>query len=250
VTFRPLLLAHAFDPAKHDPSGWHMSPKLDGVRAYWDGIGTLWSRHGNAFAKAPAHYLELLPRGVPLDGELYLGPGLFNDTIRAVKGSAGWDGLRYVAFDAPGDEPFERRLALAHRHWHDVVPQVPCEGLAHLMTTLREYEAEGLEGVMLREPFSLYVGKKSRSLLKVKTFHDLEVRVTGHVEGKGKHAGRLGALICALESGAVVEVGTGFSDAQREAPPPAGARITIKYQELTEKGIPRFPVFVCVRDYE
>lgn len=100
---RPLLLAHPWDPAKVDPTGWWVSDKLDGIRAYWDGEGALWSRRGKRFAKAPAEYLALLPQGMPLDGELYLGPGRFNDTVRAVKGHAGWGELRYVVFDAVRD---------------------------------------------------------------------------------------------------------------------------------------------------
>jgi DNA ligase-1 len=47
-----------------------------------------------------------------------------------------------------------------------------------------------------------------------------------------------------------VDVGTGLTDAERERPPAIGARITIKYQELTPAGVPRFPVFVAVRNYE
>jgi DNA ligase-1 len=252
---RPLLLAHPWTP-KIDPTGWHMSPKLDGVRAYWDGHGNLWSRQGNRFAKAPPEYLALLPEGVPLDGELYLGPGMFNDTIRAVKGDAGWAELRYVVFDQPAptsqidQRPFAYRIREAARVWHDVVEDVVCEGLDHMLATLREFEAQGLEGVMLRQAGSLYEGGRSRTLLKVKTFHDLEVTVRGYTAGKGKHAGRIGALVCELDSGAGVEVGTGLSDAQRENPPQIGARVTIKYQELTERGVPRFPVFVSERNYE
>lgn len=258
---RPLLLAHTWDPTKHDPTGWWISHKLDGIRAYWDGVGSLWSRQGNRFEKAPPEYLALLPEGVPLDGELYLGPGRFNDTVRAVKGDAGWGELRYVVFDAPptpspltgffvdGSYPFEKRLEYALCMWHDVVENVRCEGVDHLWSMLREAEAQGLEGLMLRQPGSLYEGKRSRSLLKVKTFHDLEVVVTGTIAGKGKHAGRMGALRCLLESsGAVVEVGTGFTDAEREQPWCPGTRITIKYQELTPAGVPRFPVYVRVRE--
>lgn len=266
---RPLLLAHTWDPAKLDPTGWWVSPKLDGIRAYWDGVGTLWSRQGNAFAKAPPEYIALLPQGVPLDGELYLGAGRFNDTVRAVKGHAGWDDLRYVVFDTPpliANSPveatfkYEDRMRFAARFWHDVVPLTQCTGIDHVWQALREAEAEGLEGVMLRQPGSLYEGKRSRTLLKVKSFHDLEALVTGHVAGKGKHVGRLGALSCVrvadtgagtrLEKLPGFEVGTGFSDAQREAPPAVGTVITVRYQELTPAGVPRFPVFVSERDYE
>ncbi|HJZ90046.1 MAG TPA: WGR domain-containing protein, partial [Gemmataceae bacterium] len=42
-------------------------------------------------------------------------------------------------------------------------------------------------------------------------------------------------------------VGTGFSDKQREAPPPIGSIITFRYQELSDAGVPRFPSFVGVR---
>ena len=39
-------------------------------------------------------------------------------------------------------------------------------------------------------------------------------------------------------------VGTGFSDNQRNNPPPVGSTITFRYQELTDGGVPRFPSFV------
>jgi DNA ligase-1 len=266
---RPLLLAHTWDPSKQDPTGWWISPKLDGIRAYWDGEGALWSRQGNAFAKAPDEYLALLPKGVPLDGELYLGPGRFNDTVRAVKGHAGWDDLRYVVFDVPPDPStyrgvrthaeaavagfgysYEERMAFASV-WHDVVPLVKCTGVDHVWLALADAEAAGLEGIMLRQPGSLYEGKRSRTLLKVKSWHDAEAVVVRHVPGKGKHKGRLGALECLPCAGAPhFELGTGFSDAQRESPPAIGARVTFKYQELTPAGVPRFPVFVAERNYE
>jgi len=42
-------------------------------------------------------------------------------------------------------------------------------------------------------------------------------------------------------------VGTGFSDAERESPPPIGAIITYRFQELSDGGVPRFPSYVGVR---
>ena len=39
-----VMLAQNYDPAKHDPTGWLMSEKLDGVRCYWDGCSTMYSR--------------------------------------------------------------------------------------------------------------------------------------------------------------------------------------------------------------
>ena len=59
--------------------------------------------------------------------------------------------------------------------------------------------------------------------------------------------GRVGALVCELRSGVSFNVGTGLSDAQREAPPEVGAIIVVRYQELTRDQVPRFPSFVGVR---
>src|SRR3954452_18767992 len=64
----PLLLAETWDNAA-DLSGWWMSEKLDGVRAYWDGKQFL-SRLGNRY-HAPDWFVDGLPE-VPLDGELWI----------------------------------------------------------------------------------------------------------------------------------------------------------------------------------
>ncbi len=63
-----LLLAETWD-GEQDVSGWFLSEKLDGVRAYWDGHQFI-SRQGNRF-HAPPWFIVGLP-DVPLDGELWL----------------------------------------------------------------------------------------------------------------------------------------------------------------------------------
>ena len=97
---------------------------------------------------------------------------------------------------------------------------------------------------MLREPASRYEAGRSATLLKVKRFHDAEARVREHLPGSGRHRGRLGALLVELPDGTTFSVGTGFTDAQRESPPPVGSLITFRYQELTDGGVPRFPSYV------
>ncbi len=100
---------------------------------------------------------------------------------------------------------------------------------------------------MLRRADSCYESGRSMTLLKVKSFHDAEARVLKHLEGSGRHKGRLGALFVEMADGTTFSVGTGFSDAERENPPALGSLITFRYQELTEGGVPRFPSYVGVR---
>lgn len=250
----PLLLAERWDNAQ-DLAGWWLSEKLDGVRAYWDGRALI-SRLGNPF-HAPDWFLAGLP-DVPLDGELWIGRKAFPRTsgiVRRQDKTELWREVAYVVFDAPGlDRPFEDRLAFVRdhvarhhqphlrAHAHEV-----CSGLEQLRAELARVEALGGEGLMVRQPGSRYEAGRSTTLLKIKSFHDAEARVLGHQKGAGKHKGRLGALLVELPDGTRFAVGTGFSDAQRAAPPPVGSIITFRYQELSDAGVPRFPSFVRVR---
>jgi DNA ligase 1 len=249
-----LLLAERWDNAQ-DLAGWWLSEKLDGVRAYWDGQSLI-SRYGNRF-HAPDWFLEGLPE-IPLDGELWIGRKAFQRTVGIVRRQDKtdlWKQVRYVAFDAPGlDEAFEDRLAAIQAHVDRHKPpyltfheHAVCTGLDHLRAELARIEALGGEGLMLRQPRSRYEAGRSLTLLKVKTFRDAEARVLEHLPGAGRHKGRLGALFVELTDGTRFSVGTGFSDAEREAPPPLGSVITFRYQELSDGGVPRFPSYVGVR---
>lgn len=249
----PLLLAQSWDNAL-DLTGWWMSEKLDGVRAYWDGKRLL-SRQGNEF-HAPQWFVESLP-DAPLDGELWIGRKQFQRTVSIVRRqdkSDHWREVRFLVFDAPRlGGGFEDRLkflaerlplgqqpyALLHEHGR-------CKGLSHLREELARVEAGGGEGLMLRQPGSMYEAGRSSTLLKIKTFHDAEAVVRAHQPGKGKFKGMLGALAVQLPDGTEFSVGTGFSDAERSSPPPVGSRITFRFQELSDGGVPRFPSFVRV----
>jgi DNA ligase-1 len=250
----PLLLAERWDNVE-DLTGWWLSEKLDGVRAYWDGT-TLISRLGNPF-HAPDWFLAGLP-GTPLDGELWVGRRAFQRTVGIVRRQDRtdlWKEVAYVAFDAPAlDAPFEDRLASVRDHvarsgapYLRAHEHAVCTGLDHLRAELARVEALGGEGLMLRRPASRYEVGRSLTLLKVKSFRDAEARVVGHQPGSGRHKGRLGALLVELPGGTRFAVGTGFSDAERAAPPPVGAVTTFRYQELSDGGVPRFPSYVGVR---
>ncbi|KAG9094737.1 hypothetical protein FS749_011933 [Ceratobasidium sp. UAMH 11750] len=249
-----LLLAVKWDlTTGSDPTGWWMSEKLDGVRVYYDGK-KMWSRLGNAFTP-PKEFLDRLPKNVTLDGELFGGRGKFQDTVSVVKtiNSPHWQNITFQIFDIPsrGSEPFEERVAYLKKHLSNipqvnVVEHTMCKSREHLLETLKEVERDGGEGVMMREPGSEYEGKRSSTLLKVKTFYDGEAEVTGYEPGKGKHKGVTGALKCVMASGKKFSVGSGLSDKQRRAPPKIGEIITYRFQELTRDGVPRFPTFVGV----
>lgn len=249
----PLLLAHSWDNATN-LTDWWISEKLDGVRAYWDGERFL-SRQGNEFM-APDWFVAHLPK-TPLDGELWLDRKSFQKTISIVRRqdrSEHWKQIRYLVFDAPAEKTvFEERMAWLKDYFRtntssftQLLDQMRCKSDTHLRSELERVESLGGEGLMLREPGSKYEVGRSSTLLKIKTFHDAEAEVIAHQPGKGKHKGRLGAIVVQLSDGTEFSIGTGFSDKQREQPPAIGAKVTFRYQELTDGGVPRFPSFVRI----
>ena len=126
-----LMLAKEYDPACHSIANCYVSLKLDGQRAFWDGgvsrgllkatipwannkkdqrykeppVATgLWSRYGNVI-HAPAWFLDNLPQGIFLDGELYAGRQQFQ-RIRSiistlVPDEEAWRIVKYRVFDIP-----------------------------------------------------------------------------------------------------------------------------------------------------
>jgi DNA ligase-1 len=234
-----------------------VSEKLDGVRAYWDGHH-LRSRQGNIYP-APDWYKARFPP-IPLDGELWIGRGQFESLVgivrKQVPDDAEWRRVRYMVFDLPEpDTPFTFRLKRLQRLLQRLnlshlrpVPQYHLPDHNSLMRKLRQVVAAGGEGLMLHRADSLYQGGRSSDLLKVKSHLDAEAQVVGHIPGKGKYQGMLGALLVERPDGIRFRIGTGFSDRERRQPPAIGKQITYKYFGLTAKGIPRFASFLRVRD--
>jgi DNA ligase-1 len=249
------MLARTYET--QNVEGWLMSEKLDGCRAIWTGSELL-SRNGNKFF-APDWFTAQLPSGVMLDGELYIGRNAFQHGVSVIRKKnpidAEWQTIRYCVFDAPECKGgFETRIAfcgeiLAGCGIAEVVEQTVCKSDSHLQEFFSGLVALGAEGVMLRRPGSEYEQRRSDSLLKFKPFGSDEAEVIGHQAGEGKHLDRLGALICRWQN-VVFNLGTGFSDALREAPPQIGAQVSFMFQGLTDGGVPRFPVFLAERNYE
>ena len=256
----PILLAQKFeDFGDLDPTGWLYSEKLDGVRGYWNGQDFV-SRQGNVF-HAPAFFKAGLPNH-PLDGELWMARKAFQKTISVVKRmDAGreWDNIKYVVYDAPHLKlPFEERLEFIKNLfplglggvYAEAHPHYKIQSRKHLLEELARYEAMGAEGLMIRKPGSLYEARRSSTLLKVKPFKDAEATVIGHKPGKGRHKGRLGALIVRMPNGKEFDLGSGLTDAERENPPKLGVQVTYSFTELTDDGIPKCTGFIAVRDFE
>ena len=240
-----------------DPAGYLVSEKFDGARALWDGH-VLRFRSGNLIA-APAWFTTRLP-GTPLDGELWLGRGRFealSATVRRLQpDDEEWRALRYMVFELPGGEgPFraraERIEALARSFGNPrlvAVAQTPVADRAALRQRLDETVRGGGEGLVLHRADAPYLTGRSPALLKLKPVQDDDAVVTGHLVGRGRHQGRLGALRVRTAEGLEFLLGTGLSDVQRDDPPPVGAVVTFSYRGRTAAGVPRFASFLRLRE--
>lgn len=251
----PLLARVA--PADIDPKPYLVSEKYDGVRALWDGQ-TLRTRAGNVIA-APAWFTAKLPRQA-LDGELWITRGQFEKLSGAVRKTTPqddeWRQIKYLIFELPGApgsfaeryEQVKRVVAQTNFAQLVAVEQFRVADNAALKRKLDEVVRAGGEGLMLHLADAAYVTGRNDALLKLKPLDDAEATVIGHVPGKGKYQGRMGALQVETADGKRFQIGTGFSDAVRASPPPVGATVTYTHRGLTKNGLPRFASYLRVRD--
>lgn len=252
-----LMLAEGYhqDIAVRD---YLVSEKLDGVRARWDGTHLI-SRGGLVFA-APDWFTGRFP-AVPLDGELWMGRGRYEETSSVVRRTTphdGWRNIRFMVFDLPGHGgTFEQRVAAMRRiidqtksPYLAMIAQETLDSREALQARLGTVVEQGGEGLMLHRKTARYASGRSQDLLKLKLFMDAEATVIGYRPGKGRLAGLMGSLKVRTDEGVVFHIGSGLSDNERRHPPPLNSRITFRYQGLTKNGIPRFPVFLRIRDEE
>ena len=251
-----LLLAQVYRPGLPLQDYW-VSEKYDGVRGFWDGR-TLRTRGGET-VRAPAWFTAGWPE-VPMDGELWAGRGRFSHaqstTRQQQPGDVAWRQIRFMVFDLPGDKgTFDQRLPALNalveslgQPWVQAVPQRRVANDAALQALLHRTVRAGGEGLMLHRGASLYRAGRSDDLIKLKTHEDTEARVIAHLPGKGRHAGRMGALLVEMPSGQRFRLGAGFSDADRESPPPVGSWVTYRFRGTHDGGLPRFASFVRERE--
>ena len=234
-----------------------VSEKLDGVRARWDGRA-LWTRGGARIA-APPTFTRGWPVE-PMEGELWIARGRFDDISALVRrvgtDTQAWRDVRFMVFDLPMHPgPFAERVvrmrsitsAAGNTHLQ-AIPQRRFDTAAALDAELARVVAAGGEGLMLHRRTARYRAGRSEDLLKYKPHEDAEAQVVAHLPGKGKYEGMMGALQVRMPDGRSFRIGTGFTDAQRAAPPPLGAWLTYRYNGLTSKGLPRFARFMRMRD--
>ena len=251
--------------------GWLASEKLDGVRAYWDGRN-LRSRNGKILA-VPEGWSAHFP-SFALDGELYTARGEFEKiqsiVMDKMPSATAWSEIKFYVFDVPeaGGGLLERLSELEKFILKNpqsgqnlkIIKQVKVKDNSEFEAFAEAVIAKGGEGAVVREPNVPYERKRSKNALKYKKFKDAECEVTAINAGTGKYAGLMGSVTCKalsaagsssdgqIASGVKFKIGSGFSDEERATPPKIGSIITYKYQNLTAKGVPRFPVFLRVRE--
>jgi DNA ligase-1 len=231
-------------------SGWYMSEKLDGVRAFWDGEKLI-SRGGNTF-NAPKFFIKDFPKH-KLDGELWNKRDNFSNIVSIVKKSSphnGWKNLTYNVFEVPNtDGNLTTRLSkVKTTKYLKLIPQIKIKNQKHLKEYQKSLEDKGAEGVVVRDGTLSYYTGRAKDALKVKSYEDDECVVVGYKNGKGKYKDKVGAFLCQMKNEKVIKIGSGLSDNLRENPPKLGSEITFKYYGLTSKGNPRFPVFMRIRE--
>lgn len=237
-----------------NPAGLLMSEKLDGIRAIWTGSQFV-SRNGKILPCPPA-YAAAMPT-IPLDLELWIGRGMFAQTLSSVKNKrSDWSDIKCRVFDYPAPFiPFSQRLAIAAHACEkstvcEIVPHIACTGPQHLAEYLETMLTAGAEGLILRSPHAEYdFCKRSPGVLKLKPWEDDEGELIATEPGTGQFLNQIGALLLSWR-GLTVRIGSGLSNAVRAAAPPLGSPVTFKYSGLTDSGQPRFASFVAVRNYE
>ncbi|MCW8996431.1 MAG: DNA ligase [Psychromonas sp.] len=233
-----------------------ISEKLDGVRAYWNGKNLI-SRQGNIF-NAPLWFSKEFPE-TPLDGELWIKRGQFAEVSGIVRrqkeNDQAWQKISFMIFDLPASpENFSKRIQkmqdivkTSNSPYLKMIEQKKVKNNTELQQLFNEVLNNGGEGLMLHRGTAYYQKKRSKDLMKLKKYQDAEAVVLQHLPGKGRNSGRLGAILVKTEEGIIFKIGSGFSDFQRENPPPIGTTITYQYIGKTKNGVPRFASFMRIR---
>ena len=268
------MLAHTFEKQGHKIKfPCYAQKKYDGIRCIAikeGGKVTLWSRSRKPITSCPhieGEIEALLPDGI-YDGELYNHEFKTNfehivHLVRQETPCEGYKDVQYHIYDCVMGRPFKIRMVALHAAWARI-PHVCYLRFAETILISTEAEvpeyyakfmAEGYEGLMLRNADGPYVHKRSYDLIKLKEMQDAEFPIVGIEEGRGKlqghaifvcqAAGMVGTFSVKM-AGDTARLREYFNDHSLWE----GKKLTVAYQNLTNYGIPRFPVGKAIRDYE
>jgi DNA ligase-1 len=265
------MLAHEYHKrGKGFPFPCFTQPKLDGTRCVGIPGRGLFSRLRKTIPHMEHIMAELnrLSAHLILDGELYTNELTFQEIVGLVKRETLKAGdlekqrkIKYHVYDLIQGDSYEQRhhvlqtLFASHSFQHLVlVPTFACGSEADMKEQHARFVADGYEGIMLRNPAGIYKNVRSVDLLKYKEFFDDEYEVVGFKEGEGAEKGCV-LWMCKTEKGDTFHCrprGTREDRTElfQKGATYIGKKLTVRFQELTDDGIPRFPVGIAFRDYE
>lgn len=251
----PMLANKWEDRKKYISEPFYVQPKLDGVRLLVSKKGCF-SRTGKP-VKGVEHLAKNLGDTEWLDGECYAPNMTFEELTSAFKmdpKSLDFHGFDYFDTKRP-DLPFAERQRILKEKTKTVVDTFLIPKKSQIQEYHDQFVEQGHEGIMIRDPTSTYeIGKRSNYLLKFKEFQTEEYEIVGAKTGHGRDADAV-VWVCKTESGQEFTVrpeGT-IEDREkcyRERNQHIGKYLTVRFQNLTAVGVPRFPVGVAIRDYE
>ncbi len=259
------MLALDYHKRKHDiifPC--FVQPKLNGVRCIHQN-NKFMSRKGKEFTTLDHLESELKLLGIKVpDGEIYKKDLSLQEIIRRVKKDRGpkTDELEYWIYDQINNETFENRNKdILAKHLHSVphrvvyVPTILVKSEKEIKEWHDKWVLEGFEGAIVRNVNGLYkVKHRSKDLQKFKMFQDSEFEIVGAHEGSGPDAGTV-VFEVKTKKGQVFSVrpkGTREmrTEWMKDIKNIVGKDLTVRWQNLSETGIPIFPVGIAIRDYE
>ena len=273
--FEPMLAAKWEDYKDKIQYPIFSQPKLDGIRCIVTRNG-MFSRNGKPIISAP-HILEELHTFFKIypdyifDGELYADKFAndFNKIVSLVKKTKPTDtdlkeskkNIQYWIYDIPNNEKtFGDRCEILHdlfnynfdvmtKHCVEVETKI-CNDEDEVMALYEEYVDNGFEGQMLRLN-GKYENKRSKNLMKHKSFVDEEYIIKDIVEGEGNRTGTAGYFVFETKDGKTFKSNVKGTWEETEEMLKSrkkliGKSATVKYFNITPDGIPRFPYVINI----
>lgn len=233
-------------------TGWYMSEKLDGIRAFWDGKNLKTRTSRELFS--PPEFTKNFPP-FELDGELWTKRGDFENIQNIVmdKNPKSWDEITYNIFEAPSKVGnFDQRLQKA-KDWFSKNPNSNIKFIEHFKCTskqdidnfLTHILKLGGEGVMIKNPNAPYTTGRSGDILKLKKYLDDEGKIIKI--NFSKQDSKIASLTLKLEDGTEFKLGSGFDKNFHQNPPKVGDIVTFKFFGFTKNKKPRFASFLHIR---